>query len=155
MEPGLTPTPAEAPSATALETRCRRLAAELASHHPAAARLAWLVARARAQSPLPPEERRDDRLVPGCLSRLWLVTEYEEGRCRFACDSDSQVVRAVAGILCELADGLAPAELLAADPALPSGLGLDPLLTVNRRAAQARVWERLRAFAHAQQSPVA
>jgi cysteine desulfuration protein SufE len=91
--------------------------------------------------------------VPGCLSRLWLVATFHDGRCRFACDSDSQVVRAVAGILCELADDLSPGRILAADPALPARLGLDGLLTGNRRAAQSRVWETILGFARAHSHP--
>lgn len=137
----------------ALADRCQTLAAGLRARHPAAARLAWLVERARQRPPLPDPLRTDDRLLPGCLSRLWLVTELSEGRCRFRCDSDAEVVRAVAGALCELLDGLAPAEALAADPDLPARLGLDRLLTLNRRAAQSRVWETLRAFAARHAAP--
>jgi len=136
-----------------LEERRRALEAELSARGPAAARLAWLVERARARPPLPPEARTEAHQVPGCLSRLWLVGELRAGRCRFACDSDSQVVRAVAGLLCELADDLPPDEILAAPPDLPVRLGLDRLLTTSRRAAQARVWTLIRDFARAHASP--
>lgn len=125
----------------------RAAAAGLAARGPAPARLAWLLARARERPPLPPEYRTDAHLVPGCLSRLWLVAEYRDGVCRFACDSDSQVVRAVAGLLCELAGGLPPGEILAAPADLPVRLGLDRLLTANRRAAQSRVWALIQDFA--------
>lgn len=125
------------------------MAVELAARGPAPARLAWLVSRARRQAPLPPEYRTDAHLVPGCLSRLWLVAEFRDGVCRFACDSDSEVVRAVVGLLCELASGLPPGEILAAPPDLPTRLGLDRLLTANRRAAQSRVWALIRDFARA------
>jgi cysteine desulfuration protein SufE len=130
----MTAGPATARATPTLPARVGILTAELAARHPATARLAWLVERARQRPSLPPEQRTDARLLPGCLSRLWLFAEIEDGRCRFACDSDSQVVRAVAGVLCELADGLPPDELAGADPALPARLGLDALLTPNRRA---------------------
>jgi cysteine desulfuration protein SufE len=136
-------------AARSLEERRRALEAELSARGPAAARLAWLVERARARPPLPPAARTEAHQVPGCLSRLWLVSEVCDGRCRFACDSDSQVVRAVAGLLCELADDLPPGEILAAPPDLPVRLGLDRLLTASRRAAQARVWTLIRDFARA------
>lgn len=136
-----------APSPAGIEERVRELAGRLAACGAAPARLAWLIARARTRPPLPPELRTDTRLLPGCLSRLWLAAEFRDGRCHFACDSDSQVVRAVAGLLCELADDLPPAAILAAPPDLPQQLGLDRLLTASRRAAQARVWEHLRDFA--------
>lgn len=145
------PAPATTPAAPAgtLAERLVTLRAALAARSPDAARLAWLLEQARRRTPPPPALRTEANLVPGCLSRLWLAAEFGGGRCRFVCDSDSQVVRAVAGLLCELADDLPPAEILAAPADLPARLGLDRLLTVSRRAAQARVWERIQAFARA------
>lgn len=144
--PGAPPRPG---ASSTWQERADAVAAELAARGPAPARLAWLVTRARHQAPLPPECRTDAHLVPGCLSRLWLVAEFHDGVCRFACDSDSQVVRAVAGLLCELASGLPPGEILAAPPDLPIRLGLDRLLTANRRAAQSRVWTLIQDFVRA------
>ncbi len=132
---------------TSLADRLEAWRAGLAARSPDAARLAWLVELARRRPPPPPGWHTEANLVPGCLSRLWLAAEFRDGRCRFRCDSDSLVVRAVAGLLCELADNLPPGEILAAPADLPVRLGLDRLLTVSRRAAQARVWERIRDFA--------
>ncbi len=147
------PTPAATDARPSLGARAQRLQAALRTRASAAARLAWLIEQARARPAWPPSERTDERLLPGCLSRLWLRAEFREGRCRFACDSDSLVVRAVAGVLCDLADGLAPEEILAAPDDLPVCLGLDRLLTASRRAAQARVWEFIRAFSRRHGEP--
>jgi cysteine desulfuration protein SufE len=136
-----------APSHAGIEERVRELAGQLSACGTAPARLAWLIERARSRPSLPPEQRTDARLLPGCLSRLWLAAEFRDGRCRFACDSDSQIVRAVANLHCELADDLPPAAILAAPPDLPRRLGLDRLLTASRRAAQSRVWEHIQNFA--------
>ncbi len=125
----------------------------LAECRNASERLTWLVDRARRQPPLGAQERQDAHLVPGCLSKLWVVPEFAGGRCHFRCDSESQVVRGLAGFLCELASGCTPAELLEAGPGLPSGLGLDRFLSPNRRAAQARAWERILAFAASRLTP--
>lgn len=111
------------------------------------ARTAWLVEQSRGTPALADAERIDRHLVPGCLSRLWLVAEEREGRCWFRGDSDSQIVRAVAAALCALASGCTPEELAAASADVPAQTGLDRLLTTNRRAAQSRVWEFIRRFA--------
>lgn len=136
-----------APSHARIEERVRELAGQLSGCGAVPARLAWLIERARRRLPPAAGLRSDAHLLPGCLSRLWLAAELREGRCRFACDSDSQVVRAVAGLLCELADNQPPAAILAAPPDLPRQLSLDRLLTASRRAAQSRVWEHIREFA--------
>jgi cysteine desulfuration protein SufE len=124
-----------------------QLTAELAALKSGQDRLALLVERARKQPPLASEGRTAEHLVPGCLAKLWFIPNYEDGLCYFACDSDSLVVKAIAGLLCEFYSGHAPAEILAHDPQFLAPLGITQHLTPNRRNALAKVWDRIREFA--------
>ncbi|MBC8002995.1 MAG: SufE family protein [Opitutaceae bacterium] len=113
-------------------------------------RLAWLVEQARQRPPMPAEVRIDANRVEGCLARLWFTAELREGRCNFQSDSDSLVVKSVAGLLCEFYSGLTPDKILQHDPAFLAGLGINQHLTRNRRNALSSVWERIRSFAEGQ-----
>jgi len=113
-------------------------------------RLALLVERAKERPPLAPELRIDGNLLPGCLAKLWLTTKFQDGKCFFDCDSDSLVVKAVAGLLCDLYSGQTPAEIVAHDPGFLTPLGITQHMTPNRRNALSRVWERIRGFAEVQ-----
>ncbi len=110
-------------------------------------RLQWLVEQARQRAPLAAESKIETHRVPGCLANLWLVAESREGRCYFQCDSDSQIVRAVAGLLCEFYSGQKPAEICAMPPGFLEQVGINQHLTANRRNVLSRVWERIRSFA--------
>jgi cysteine desulfuration protein SufE len=110
-------------------------------------RLALLVEAAKKSPPQPPEFRADANLIPGCLAKLWFTAQLHDGVCRFACDSDSLVVKAIAGLLCEFYSGHAPAEILAHDPKFLAPLGITQHLTPNRRNALSKIWERIRQFA--------
>lgn len=110
-------------------------------------RLAWLVAEARRRPTLDAAERVDRWRVPGCLSQLWIVGDCVDALCRFRCDSDSQVVKAVAGFLCELFSGVSPEAIQAADLSFLETPELQRLLTSNRRNALTRVCEFIQAFA--------
>jgi len=112
-------------------------------------RLAFLVEKARQRPPLAGEFRGEENLIPGCLAKLWFVAKFRDGKCFFDCDSDSLVVRAIAGLLCEFYSGRAPAEILAHDPGFLAPLGITQHLTPNRRNALSKVWERIRQFAEA------
>ena len=112
-------------------------------------RLAFLVEQAKKRPPLAPELRGHENLIPGCLAKLWFVSEFRDGRCFFRCDSDSLVVKAVAGLLGEFYSGQTPADILAHDPKFRAPLGITQHLTPNRRNALAKVWERIRHFAEA------
>ncbi len=112
-------------------------------------RLSWLVEQARQRPLLPAEFRTEDRLVPGCTARLWLVTEFREGRCYFRCDSDSLIVKSIAGLLCDFYSGATPGEIPPNPPDFLASAGINQHLTSNRRNALTRVWEHIRHFAEA------
>ena len=128
-----------------------QLTAELTAIKNKQDRLALLVTRARERPPLGPEFRVEKHLLPGCLAKLWFTAEFREGKCYFHCDSDSLVVKAIAGLLCDFYSGHTPAEILAHNPAFLAPLGITQHLTPNRRNALARVWETIREFAAAAQ----
>ena len=126
-----------------------QLIAELTAVKNGQDRLALLVARAKQRPPLAPEFRVEQNLLPGCLAKLWFTAEFQDGKCFFHCDSNSLVVKAIAGLLCDFYSGQPPAEILAHDPAFLAPLGITQHLTPNRRNALARVWEKIREFAAA------
>ena len=115
-------------------------------------RMAFLVESAKQNPPYPAEFKTDTHLVPGCLAKLWLLKEFKEGNCFFRCDSDSQIVKAIAGLLCDLYSQQDPEEILANDPAFLGPLGITQHLTPNRRNALAKVWDEIRLFAESKRS---
>ena len=124
-----------------------QLTTELAALKTGQDRLARLVEKARQRPPLAPAQRVDSNLIPGCLAKLWLTAQFGDGHCFFSCDSDSLIVKAVAGLLCEFYSGHPPAEILAHDPKFLAPLGITQHLTPNRRNALSKVWEHIRQFA--------
>jgi cysteine desulfuration protein SufE len=130
-----------------LAEKQQQLTAELSALKNGQDRLALLVERAKKLSLLAAESRVEKNLIPGCLAKLWFISEFRDGKCFFACDSDSLVVKAIAGLLCDFYSGHAPAEILAHDPQFLAPLGITQHLTPNRRNALAKVWERIRQFA--------
>jgi cysteine desulfuration protein SufE len=132
-----------------LAEKQQQLTADLAALKNGQDRLAFLVEQAKRRPPLAPEQRVEANLIPGCLAKLWFVSWRSDDQCFFACDSDSLVVKAIAGLLCDFYSGHAPAEILAHDPQFLAPLGITQHLTPNRRNALAKVWDRIREFAEA------
>ncbi len=125
------------------------LTAQLAALKNGQDRLAFLIEQAKGRLRLAPELLVEANLIPGCLAKLWFVRQFRDGKCFFACDSDSLVVKAIAGLLGDIYSGHAPAEILSHDPGFLAPLGITQHLTPNRRNALAKVWERIRQFAEA------
>jgi cysteine desulfuration protein SufE len=132
-----------------LAEKQNQITAQLAALKTGQERLMFLVEQARIRPQLPPESRVEKNRVPGCLAKLWLVAAHSAGRCYFSCDSDSLIVKAVAGLLCDFYSGQLPEDILAQEPDFLGPLGIVQHLTPNRRNALARVRGSIRDFAEA------
>lgn len=141
--------------ATTFAERQRLLRETLQQRRDAQERLSWVVEQARHRPPFPAEWRIEAHLVPGCAARLWLASRREDAggdadpRCRFACDSDSAILKAAAGLLCDLYDGLSAAEIVAAEPTFFADTGLLHQFTENRQRTIHKVRAAIREFAAA------
>jgi cysteine desulfuration protein SufE len=110
-------------------------------------RLMYVVDRAKKTPPLPPELRTAQTRVEGCLSNLWFIPEFRDGKCYFQVDADSHIVRGIAIVLAEFYSGHTPAEILQNDPAFLSTVGITQHLSPNRRNGLSRLWDKIRTFA--------
>ena len=109
-------------------------------------RLAVVASRA-SQAGLADSEKTDDRRVAGCVSRVWVVSGMEGGRCLFRCDADSPMVKGLVALLCELYSGAVPAEVLSVEPEVWSQCGFERLLSPTRLNGLRAVRERIRSDA--------
>jgi cysteine desulfuration protein SufE len=64
---------------------------------------------------LAPQRRREDLLVRGCQSQVWLDWHLEDGRIRLEVDSDALIVRGLIAIVLAVYDGRTPASIAAFD----------------------------------------
>ena len=110
-------------------------------------RLEWLIERVPEHGRAPQECEDECYRVRECISALWLVPSYEEGRCYFRCRARSQVVEAVAALICDLASDRAPADVLRITPELLPQFRLEQMLGISRRMVVARVVQTVEEFA--------
>ena len=122
---------------------------ELSLFPDANSRLEHLIERIRYQPPLPEQFRTEQFRVEGCMSNLWIVPDFHDGKCFFPCDADSLVVKSIAGLLCDFYSDTTPAEILSLPPEFLRDAGITQHLSSNRRNALSRVWTIIRKFAEA------
>ena len=132
-----------------LETKKRELVEDLSLLPTAQDRLMYIVDQAKKTKHLPPEFQTDTYRVEGCLSNLWFVPDFRDGRCYFNVDGDSHIVRGIALLLANYYNGETPAEILKHDPTFLSEVGITQHLSPNRRNGLSRLWDKIRTFAAA------
>lgn len=101
-----------------------------------------------AGTALPEELKRDELLVPGCVSRVWLDGRIDEGRMRFRCAADSPMVAGLVALLCHLYSGAEPAEVAAVEPEVLKACGLTKVLSPTRLNGLNSVRQRMRGMAN-------
>ena len=65
-------------------------------------KLAYLVELAKRATTLPEELRTDDKLVPGCISKIWVDVGLVENKIKVYYDSDAMIPKGIATIVCDI-----------------------------------------------------
>jgi len=65
-------------------------------------RLTYLVELAKKATTLPEELRTEDRLIPGCISKIWVDVGLVENKIKVYYDSDAMIPKGIATIVCDI-----------------------------------------------------
>ncbi len=79
-----------------------------------------------------PEKKTDDRLIPGCQSRVWLATEIQNGKMTFSADSDAIITKGIIGLLIRVLNHETPEVVAKADLHFVQDIGLQEHLSPTR-----------------------
>lgn len=114
-------------------------------------RYQYLIDLGRKLPELAPEERTDDRLLAGCQSQVWLISEGDAERLVFRANSDAAIVSGLIALLMKVYSGRSASEILESEPYFVEEIGLSQHLSptranglnamlgeIRRRAAEAR-----------------
>lgn len=123
------------------------MVAELAPFEDPQDRFQYIIDCAKEAPEFGPERRREENLVQGCTSQLWLETSFEDGRCRFCCDADAVIAKGIALLICNYFDGAFPQEILNDDVNFLASVGIDQHLSPNRRNGLGNLVKTIHAFA--------
>ncbi len=107
----------------------------------------YIILKNKTAAPLESKYKTEENLVKGCVSSLWLVEEFIDGKCKFKSDADSIITRGIAALVCSLYDDLTPAQVLQLDPTFLEELGISAHLTPNRRNGLSQLCKRISDFA--------
>lgn len=96
-------------------------------------RYRFLIDMARKASEFPEEFRLENFKVQGCLSQVWLVPKYENGKINYLCDSDAQIVKGTVILISDIYSNSTPKEIVDNKRDLMEELDLGNILSMNRR----------------------
>ena len=75
-------------------------------------RYSYMMECGKNATTFPEEYRIDDFKVPGCVSQVWLVPKFENGKVTYLSDSDAFITKGTVTILCDVFSGHTPKEIV-------------------------------------------
>ncbi len=93
------------------------------------------------------KDKTEDKLIRGCQSRVWLSCRAEDGRLRFAADSDAIITKGIISLLLRVYDGQTPADILASDESFIEQIGLKENLSPTRANGLVSMIATIKAYA--------
>jgi len=132
-------------------TRAERIVEELQLFPDDEERLFEVIRRGKISDGLPDEAKTEERLVPGCVSNLYLVNDLVDGRCDFRTDADAFITKGVAAIVCYVYSGATPQEVTGLTTDFVERAGIKNLLSPNRANGLSQLLSRIQKFAGAVQ----
>jgi len=103
------------PHSQSTEQRAEDIAETLAFFDDWEDRYRYIIELGKQLPELAPQRRREEILVRGCQSQVWLDWHLEDGHIRLEIDSDALIVRGLIAIVLAVYDGRTAAQISAFD----------------------------------------
>ncbi len=100
---------------------------------------------------LPEEKKKEDILIKGCQSQVWLDAELRDGKIFFLADSDGILPKGIISLLVGVYSGHTAEEILTADFDFISKIGLQEFLSPSRANGLASMIKQIKFYAVAYQ----
>ena len=100
---------------------------------------------------LPEEKKKEDILIKGCQSQVWLDAELRDGKIFFLADSDGILPKGIISLLVGVYSGHTAEEILAADFDFISKIGLQEFLFLSRANGLATMIKQIKFYVVAYQ----
>lgn len=111
-------------------------------------RYQYIIDLGKAIPGLPQSERTQSRLVKGCQSNVWLISEMNEGKLQFEVDSDAVIVQGLLALVLAAFNNKTPDAILAFDiDAYFTELDLERHITPTRGNGLRAIVNKIKALA--------
>ncbi len=99
-----------------------------------------------------PAFRKDEYLIRGCQSRVWLNAELADGKVVFTADSDAIITKGLTALMIRVFTEHTPEEILEADLGFIDAIGLKEHLSPTRSNGLVSMIRQIRYYAMAYQA---
>ena len=98
-------------------------------------------------SPLPEEYKKDENLIKGCQSKVWLHSDYKDNMVLFEADSNTDITRGLISLLVRILSGQSPDNIINADLDFIEKIGMGQIIGSQRSNGFASMIKKMKLYA--------
>ena len=106
-----------------------------------------LIDMGSSQPPLDEKYKKEQNLIDGCQSRVWLQADLEDGLVHFQAESDALIVKGIVALLLRVLNDHTPQEILDADLDFIERIGLREHLSPTRSNGLLAMLKQMKMYA--------
>lgn len=99
-------------------------------------------------------EKKDENLIKGCQSRVWLAADLKDGKVHFTADSDAVITKGIISLMIRVLSDATPTEITEADLFFVDKIGLKEHLSPTRSNGLVSMIKQMKMYAIAYQAKV-
>lgn len=100
----------------------------------------------------PEEERKEENIIKGCQSKVWLVADEQDGKINYKADSNTDITKGLISLLLRVLNNRKPEEILNAELDFVSRIGMGSIIGSQRSNGFASMIKQIKLYALAFQT---
>lgn len=92
----------------------------------------YIIDFGKSLKPMDTQYKTEENKVAGCVSQVWLRSDFKEGRITFDADSDAIITKGLVGLLVKVLSGQKPGDVANAELAFIDKIGMKEHLSPTR-----------------------
>ena len=113
---------------------------------------AFIIEQGNALQPIDEKYKTPDNIIKGCQSRVWLQTDYRDGKLYFEAESDAIIVKGLLALVLRVFNSRTPDEIIGTDLRFMKEIVLTEHLSPTRSNGLLSVIKQIRYYAIAYKS---
>jgi cysteine desulfuration protein SufE len=102
--------------------------------------------------PFPESERKEENIIKGCQSKVWLIADDVDGKVHYQADSNTDITKGLISLLIRVLNDRNPEEILKADLNFIERIGMGSIIGSQRSNGLASMIKQMKLYALAFQA---
>ncbi len=96
---------------------------------------------------LPEEHRKEENIIKGCQSKVWLIAEERDGKVHYLADSNTDITKGLISLLLRVLNNREPEEIVTANLDFIERIGMGSIIGSQRSNGFAAMIKQIKLFA--------